>query len=72
MSIYFALLPSSPRSYIYFYIMYYSFYISIAGSSSKWSHHLAFGLLCQSTSWTARFMTFVANQLVELFGAYFY
>ena len=27
------------------YIMYYPFYIFIVGSSSGWSHHLAFGLL---------------------------
>ena len=72
MSIYSAMLPSSLRSYIYFYIMYYSFYIFIAGSSSGWSHHLAFGLFRRSTGRTARFMDFVADQLVGLFGVHFY
>ena len=72
MSIYFALLPSSLSSYIYFYIMYYSFYIFIIGSSSGWSHHLAFGLLRRSTSRTARFMDFIADQLVRPFGVHFY
>ena len=72
MSIYSALLPSSPSSYIYFYIMYYSFYIFIIGSLFGWSHHLAFGLLHRSTSRTARFMDFVADQLVRLFSIHFY
>ena len=72
MFIYSALLPSSPSSYIYFYIMYYPFYIFIAGSSSRWSHHLAFGLLLQSTGRTARFMDFAADQLVGLLGARFF
>ena len=71
MFIYSALLPSSLSSYIYFYIMYYSFYIFIVGLSSGWSHHLAFGLLHRSTGQTARFMDFVADQLVGLFGAHF-
>jgi len=72
MFIYSALLPLSSSSYIYFYIMYYPFYIFIAGSSSGWSHHLAFELLRQSTGRTARFMDFVADQLVRLFGIHFY
>jgi hypothetical protein len=44
------------------------------GSSSEWSHshHLAFGLLRRSIGRTARFMEFIANQLVRLFGAHFY
>jgi len=37
-----------------------------------WSHHMAFGLLRRSTGRTARFMDFIADQLVGLFGAYFY
>ena len=72
MSIYSALLPSSSSSYIYFYIMYYSFYIFITGLTSGWSHHLAFGLLRRSTGRTARFMDFVADQLVALFSIHFY
>ena len=52
--------------------MYYPFYIFIAGSSSGWSHHLAFGLLRRSTGRTARFMDFVADQLVGLFDVHFY
>ena len=52
--------------------MYYSFYIFIVGSSSGWLHHLAFGLLRRSTGRTARFMDFVADQLVGLFGVHFY
>ena len=52
--------------------MYYSFYIFIIGSSSGWSHHLAFGLLRRSTGRTARFMDFIADQLVKLFGVHFY
>ena len=46
--------------------MYYSFYIFIAG------YHLAFELLRQSTGRTARFMDFVADQLVGLFNVHFY
>ena len=72
MSIYSALLPSSLSSYIYFYIMYYSFYIFITGSSSGWSHHLTFGLLHRSTGQTARFMDFVADQFIGLFVGRFY
>ena len=45
---------------------------STKGSSSIWSHHLAVGLLRRSTGRTAKFMDFVANQLVELFGVHFY
>jgi hypothetical protein len=41
------------------------------GSWSGWSHHLVVGLLRRSTGRTARFMDFVADQLVELFGAHF-
>ena len=41
-------------------------------SSSGWSHHLAFGLLRRSTGWTARFMDFIIDQLVGLFGVHFY
>ena len=52
--------------------MYYPFYIFITGSSFEWSHHLAFGLLRRSTGRTARFMDFVADQLVGLFGVHFY
>ena len=72
MFIHSALLPSLLSSYIYFYIMYDSFYIFITGSSSGWSHHLDFGLLRRSTGRTARFMDFVADQLVGLFGVHFY
>jgi hypothetical protein len=42
------------------------------GSSSGWLHHLAFGLLRRSTGQATRFMDFVADQLVRLFGAHFY
>jgi hypothetical protein len=42
------------------------------GSSSGWSHHLAVELLRRSTGQTARFMDFVAAQLVGLFSAHFY
>jgi hypothetical protein len=42
------------------------------GSSSGWSHHLAVGLFRRSTGRIARFMDFVADQLVGLFGAHFY
>jgi hypothetical protein len=44
----------------------------IKGSSSGWSHHLAFRLLRRSTGRTARFTDFIANQLVGLFGTHFY
>ena len=63
-------LPSLPSSYIYFYIMYYSFYIFITGSLSGWSHHLAFGLLHRSIGRTARFIEFIADQLIGLFVAH--
>jgi hypothetical protein len=42
------------------------------GSSFGWSHYLVVELLHRSTGQTARFMDFVANQLVGLFGAHFY
>ena len=42
------------------------------GSSSRWLHHLAVGLLRRSTGRTTRFMDFVADQLVRLFGGHFY
>jgi hypothetical protein len=42
------------------------------GSSSGWSHRLAFGLLRRSTGRTARFMDFVTDQLVRLLGTHFY
>jgi hypothetical protein len=42
------------------------------GSSSGWSHRLVFSLLDRSIGWTTRFMDFLANQLVRLFGTHFY
>ena len=42
------------------------------GSSFRWSHRLVFGPLRRSTGRTARFMDFVADQLVGLFNTHFY
>ena len=72
MFIYFALFSSSSCSYILFlHHVLPVLHICIVGSSSGWSHHLAFGLLRRLTSWTAKFMDFIAYQLVKLFGAHF-
>jgi hypothetical protein len=53
-------------------LIFYARRLDHLGRTKGWSHYLVVELLHRSTGQTARFMDFIADQLVRLFGAHFY